>query len=330
MRPIKHLKSDDPAVIFCVGDNTSVMKFEIGFMNWMKIPVDNDKQSREAWDGTLRYGSVCYCPPCPEEKLIFTGGCFTINGFPASVCTEFKVAQLKKAKKKRPMLLKRYGHISVYLNGLVYCIGGFSHKDLPNEQPVTLSACERFSVNTECQWTHVSSMCEARAFASFVTFNSQYIYVFGGMHDYQVLQSVEKYDTLADTWNKMYFKLPKPIAKLGSVLATDNTIIIAGGMSKDFEPSAEVWELDLTKLEWREIMPMFSPRLTASGLFLSQIEDNHYIYAIGGNKSRDCERYDLMTEAWETIPSFREKVDQDPGGGSNCLFTYSMACSNFL
>jgi hypothetical protein len=47
------------------------------------------------------------------------------------------------------MILKRYGHTSVYLNGYVYVIGGFSHKDLPNEQPVTLSACEKFSVTAE-------------------------------------------------------------------------------------------------------------------------------------------------------------------------------------
>ena len=101
-------------------------------------------------------------------------------------------------------------------------------------------------------------------------------------------------------------------------------------MSKDFEPTAEVWELDLTKLEWREKMPMFCPRLTSSGLFISQVDDNSYVYAIGGNKSRDCERFDLMSQTWEIIPSFREKVDQDPGGGANCLFTYSMTCSNFL
>jgi hypothetical protein len=31
------------------------------------------------------------------------------------------------------------------------------------------------------------------------------VYVFGGMHDYKVLQSIEKYDSLADEWNKMYF-----------------------------------------------------------------------------------------------------------------------------
>ena len=69
------------------------------------------------------------------------------------------------------MLLKRYGHLSVYLNGIVYCIGGFSHKDLPAEQPVTLAACERFSATAECQWTYTSSMVEARAFASQVSFN---------------------------------------------------------------------------------------------------------------------------------------------------------------
>jgi len=69
------------------------------------------------------------------------------------------------------MLLKRYGHLSVYLNGLVYVLGGFSHKDLANEAPVTLSACERFTVNAEKRWSHISALCEARAFASQVTFN---------------------------------------------------------------------------------------------------------------------------------------------------------------
>ena len=52
---------------------------------------------------------------------------------------------------------------------------------------MTLNACEKFSVTTEAQWSHTSSMCEARAFASYVTFNAQYIYVFGGMHDYAIM-----------------------------------------------------------------------------------------------------------------------------------------------
>ena len=138
----------------------------------MRYPVDNDKKSREAMDGTLRYGSACFIPPCPDEKLIFTGGCYSINGFPSSNCTEFVIKNIKKPKKKRPMQLKRYGHTSVYMNGFVYIIGGFSHKDIPNEQPCTLNACEKYSVNTECQWMHICSMSEARAFCSYVTFNA--------------------------------------------------------------------------------------------------------------------------------------------------------------
>ena len=71
------------------------------------------------------------------------------------------------------------------------------------------------------------------------------------MHDYQVQQSIEKYDTLADTWNVMYFKLPKPMAKLGAVLCDEpEGILIAGGMTKDFEPMADVYFLKFNTLEF--------------------------------------------------------------------------------
>ena len=70
--------------------------------------------------------------------------------------TEFQIKMITKPILRRSMILKRYGHISLYLNGLVYAIGGFAHKDLANEAPVTLSAAERFSVNAERQWVHIS------------------------------------------------------------------------------------------------------------------------------------------------------------------------------
>ena len=149
------------------------------------------------------------------------------------------------------------------------------------------------------------------------------------MHDYQVLQSIEKYDSLADTWHKMYFKLPKPMAKLGTCLQDDHTILIAGGMSKDFEPTAEVWTLALSTLEWTQRASMFAPRLTSSGLIFSEAHSKSYIYAIGGNKTRHCERYDCGHQCWEVIPSFTTKVGDDVGasGYENCLFTYGMCAS---
>jgi len=84
------------------------------------------------------------------------------------------------------MMLKRYGHSSVYMNGVIYAIGGFSHRDLPNEMPVTLASCERFNV-LENNWTYISTMNEPRAFAGVLSLDNQFIYVFGGMHDFTVL-----------------------------------------------------------------------------------------------------------------------------------------------
>lgn len=329
MKNIEQLKSADPTAIFCIGDNINILKFEIGYMNWFKTPVSNDKKTVDAFDGMLRYSSSAYCPVGADHRIITTGGCYVINGFPSNTVCQFSIKSIALPIRKKPMILKRYGHISVYLNGFVYCIGGFSHKDLPNEQPVTLSACEKFSVTAENQWSHVSQLCEPRAFASQVTFNGQYIYTFGGMHDYTVLQSIEKYDSLNDNWIKMYFKLPKPIAKLGSCLLNDSTIFIAGGMSKDFDPSAECWILNLNTLQWTEKVSMYAPRLTSSGLIFSQGE-YPYVYAVGGNKSRTCERYSVFDEMWEVIPSFKEKTEQDLNGQMNCLFTYGICASTDL
>ena len=65
------------------------------------------------------------------------------------------------------MLLKRYGHSTIFLNGFIFALGGFSHKDIPNEVPVTLASCEKYSV-LENVWSYVSTMNESRAFASSV------------------------------------------------------------------------------------------------------------------------------------------------------------------
>ena len=137
--------------------------------------------------------------------------------------------------KKKNMMIKRYGHSVLYNNGMIYCLGGFSHKDLPNEIPVTLASCERYSV-AENQWAYISTMNEARAFFGSVILEQQFIYCFGGLHDFNVLHNIEKYDLLQDHWVVVHLKLPLPLSKLGCVALDSKTIIVCGGMSDDFEP----------------------------------------------------------------------------------------------
>lgn len=55
-------------------------------------------------------------------------------------------------------------------------------------------------------WEMAASMNEARAFFASCALDNQYIYVFGGYHDYDMLSTLEKYDTITDTWITLHFK----------------------------------------------------------------------------------------------------------------------------
>eukprot|EP00356_Strombidium_inclinatum_P016625 CAMPEP_0170499372 /NCGR_PEP_ID=MMETSP0208-20121228/31180_1 /TAXON_ID=197538 /ORGANISM="Strombidium inclinatum, Strain S3" /LENGTH=50 /DNA_ID=CAMNT_0010776893 /DNA_START=115 /DNA_END=264 /DNA_ORIENTATION=- len=45
------------------------------------------------------------------------------------------------------MIHKRYAHCSAYVRDKVLVFGGFSHADIPEEPPATLSSCEQLSKN---------------------------------------------------------------------------------------------------------------------------------------------------------------------------------------
>ena len=106
-------------------------------------------------------------------------------------------------------------------------------------------------------------MNESRAFSSAVTLDNQYIYVMGGLHDYTVIQTIEKYDSVSDAWLSVYFKLPVPLAKHGMVVVDNKSILICGGMSADFEPTRTTYSLDLATVKWIKKSPMTHARLTA-------------------------------------------------------------------
>ena len=126
----------------------------------------------------------------------------------------------------------RYGHGSVSIKGVVFAFGGFGHKDVPGEAPRTISTVERLSASGN-SWELVTSMNEARAFFGSCALDQQYIYVFGGYHDYDMLNTIEKYDTITDTWITLYFKQPFPMANHAAIAIDKRNILILGGMSSD-------------------------------------------------------------------------------------------------
>ena len=93
-------------------------------------------------------------------------------------------------------------------------------------------------------------MSKERAFAASVILDSQFVYIFGGMLDFTILKTIEKYDSLSDAWETVFFELPQPLAKLGACMLDRQSIIICGGMSADFEATRECYQFFLEKSKW--------------------------------------------------------------------------------
>ena len=107
IKELEYLKTKDPTEVYCFGDNTTILKFEVGPLNWMRIPVDNDRLTASIFDGQTRYMSSVYIPPTPEPRILLTGGCRVINGFPTNYVVEFPLKSMTTPKKKRAMMLNR-------------------------------------------------------------------------------------------------------------------------------------------------------------------------------------------------------------------------------
>lgn len=179
-------QTSDLNKIYCFGDNMKFLTFNIGSMQW----ATNTFDPTAAYDGSLKYMACCATPfsdvQAYQRRIYLSGGCFNNNSHPSSMMFEISPKALNKPTKRKNMILKRFGHCMIYLQGACYVLGGFSHKDLPNEVPVTLASCEKYTPHDN-KWSYISTMNEARAFSACVIIENRYIYIMGGMHDFNVI-----------------------------------------------------------------------------------------------------------------------------------------------
>ena len=147
----------------------------------------------------------------------------------------------------------------------------------------------------------MSNLNEARSFFACCVLDDNYIYAFGGFHDYAILSNVEKYDAITDIWISLYFKLPTPLAKLAAIPIDKRNILILGGMSSDYEPTDTVYNLDVTSAKFIKKAPMRAERLMDGGAFLAS---DRNVYVLNGCYSDFVsEKYNIVNNRWELIPS---------------------------
>ncbi|XP_047014657.1 kelch-like protein 10 [Ictalurus punctatus] len=185
-------------------------------------------------------------------------------------------------------------HGTVYLNGFVYCIGGFDWVNY-------FSSVRRFDPITRT-WAQVSPMHSCRCYVSVCVLDG-HIYAMGGFDGVQSLNTVERYEPENNKWS-MITPMHEQRSK-ASATVLNGKVYICGGLNGSerlftgeyYSPQTGVWTL---------IPPMMIRR---SGLGV--VAYGGQVYAVGGydgnNQLSDVEVYNPQTNMWRKGPAMNNQ-----------------------
>ena len=202
------------------------------------------------------------------------------------------------------MAFKRYGHCSISLGDYLYVIGGFDHQDTETTSPSTLMSCEKYDVNTN-KWTNIANLIHPVAFAAIWNENEKF-YLFGGFEDYNTVDVIQKYDSIADEWDLLSIKLPVKLAKMGAANFENENILIVGGIYEDTNSDNPLslinntYKLNIRKMKWGRAAPMKNRRTLNSTLYFFE----NQLYVVGSSSQGSCEKYDPEANIWINIASY--------------------------
>uniref|UniRef100_A0A8C7IIT1 Kelch like family member 10 n=2 Tax=Oncorhynchus kisutch TaxID=8019 RepID=A0A8C7IIT1_ONCKI len=181
-------------------------------------------------------------------------------------------------------------HGAAYLNGFVYCVGGFDSVDYFN-------SVRKFNPVTRT-WHQVAPMHSRRCYVSVAVLDGC-IYAMGGFDGYVRLNTAECYEPETNQWT-----LIAPMHEQrsdASATTLHGKVYICGGFNgneclftaESYSPQTNQWTLTA---------PMRSRR---SGVGVIAYAEQ--VYAVGGfdgaNRLRNAEAYNPLTNTWRTVPT---------------------------
>ncbi|KAJ8347376.1 hypothetical protein SKAU_G00287770 [Synaphobranchus kaupii] len=180
-------------------------------------------------------------------------------------------------------------HGTVYLNGFLYCLGGYNAVEF-------FSAACKFDPVTRT-WHNVAPMHSRRCYVSVAVLHGC-IYAMGGFDGYTRLSSAERYEPTTNQWS-----LISPMNEHrsdASAAALDGKVYVCGGFNGEHcLCTAEYYSPDTN--QWTQMTPMKSRR---SGLRAVTLEGE--VYVAGGfdgvSRLRSVEAYDSLAGIWRQMP----------------------------
>uniref|UniRef100_UPI003AAAE9EE kelch-like protein 10 n=1 Tax=Centroberyx gerrardi TaxID=166262 RepID=UPI003AAAE9EE len=185
-------------------------------------------------------------------------------------------------------------HGAAFLNGVVYCAGGFDAVEHFN-------SVRKFDLSTRT-WHQVAPMYERRRNISVAVLNG-YIYAMGGYDGRNRLRTAERYDPKTNQWTA----LPPMHEQRSDASATtlNGKVYICGGFSGN-GPLATAERYDPETNRWTLIAAMSSRR---SGVGVIAYRER--VYAVGGfdgtDRLRSAEAYDPPSDRWRAVPAMLQR-----------------------
>ncbi|XP_045930745.1 kelch-like protein 10 [Micropterus dolomieu] len=227
-------------------------------------------------------------PRLPTAILLAIGG--WSGGDPTNGIEVYDVRADRWCNMVNNLERPRAYHGTAFLNGQIYCVGGFDRVEHFN------SVC-RLDLSTNT-WHEAAPMYCRRCYVSVTVLNG-YIYAMGGYDGHTRLNTAERYRPETNQWS-----LISPMHEQRSDASSTtlhNKVYICGGFNgNECLQTCEYYSPETN--QWTMITPMDNRR---SGIGIIAHAD--HVYAVGGfdgnNRLRSAEAYNPETNTWHAVSS---------------------------
>jgi len=259
-------------------NSINIFSLDLTINNLFSKNNKNKKWKKEPNNNSIKLSEMFRVTQLTNESAFITGGYNNLH------CLS-NVFLYKKGEyiRKTNMFFERRNHSSIKIDNYIYVCGGI---DLNNNP---MSQCEKYSLQLE-EWSRISNMIKEKSHLSLCSINNKFIYSFGGENRIDgILDIIEKYTILNDTWDILNITLPLKVECTGCIRKNDNEILIIGGYSSLYGPLDYIinfnfkenkLELNDNKLEspgWSIYMPILIEN--------QDKKDNSIIVVLGGEEN---------------------------------------------
>ncbi|EAR92095.1 kelch motif protein (macronuclear) [Tetrahymena thermophila SB210] len=296
---IAYLDVYQPKICF-VGNKNKLIILDLKKFEWKKYNLEGVKFLGYSSAVTLR-----------NDNLLLMGGGNSDQVYEISIQNDLQVI------KRQQMPIARKEHCSVVLNdGSVMIMGGYNM-----EAQKMLNSCYLYIPKID-QWSELAPMKIPKcAFAASLCSYGKYVYTFGGYDSQKRLNDIEKYTISTNTWEIINFKLPKHLSNCAAIhhpryASKDCIYILGGGHDEGF--LKEVYKFTTSPEHKIEVIAEME---NGKDLRNKVVLSKHHLYTIGGNGYK-CERLNLISKVWDTLPSYYPNVVDNLDSWA-CALTYT-------